>query len=114
MPKTYVNRIVFLYKQAAVQFNKLPASLFLPVFLLQIGVLYSSKYVVWCPSTNRIALSDLQAANLFMYVNVYILYITNRKGNLSEGGTNQPIKRPGKIVKFTKNPIHIYNRHNLC
>jgi len=34
------------------------------------------------------------------------MYITDRRGNLSEGGINQPIERPGKIGKLTKTGLY--------
>ena len=36
------------------------------------------------------------------------MYIANRRGNLSQGGINQPIDRPGKIGKSTKTIIFTY------
>jgi len=47
------------------------------------------------PSLNRIALSDSQSTNLWIYV-------TNSRGCLNEGGMNQPIERPGKIGNLQK------------
>ena len=46
-----------------------------------------------------------------MYVNLGVgtgTYMTNRSGNPSEGGTNQPVERQGKIGKSIKTILFTY------